>query len=109
MTIEEKMRTVFAGVPERTEFTAAEIIERVHTQFGTNKASIIPSDFCYNRLNNGIDYHKHLHLFEYISEKRYLYLGICNYNGSVFHKLKNVAEKCVGQVKNGVFCLHNCP
>ena len=55
----------FANTPINSEFTRSEIIKFVTSKHGCNPDSVMPSDYCYNRLNKGINYEKHLHLFEY--------------------------------------------
>ena len=92
----------FRNTPIGTEFTCREIKLRIHLRFGTNEGSIIPSDYCYNRLNNGINYEEQLHLFEYLGRNRYKYLGMnYPYTGKVFHHPKNGFEICVGELLNG--------
>ncbi len=103
MTIVEEMIETFRTTPLNTELTRGEIIEKVHHKFGRTKESIIPSDYCYNRLNNGISYDKQPHLFEYIYDKKYIYLGLnFPYTGKIFHKPKGCPEICVGELINGV-------
>ena len=92
----------FQNTPIGTEFTCAEIKSRIHLRFDRNEDSIIPSDYCYNRLNHGINYEEQLHLFEYLGRNRYKYLGInYPYTGKVFHKPKSGLEVCVGELLNG--------
>ena len=55
-----------------------------------NPSSIIPSDYCYNRVNNGIDPIQKPVLFKYRGHNQYLCLGTDNpYNGDVYHKPKS--------------------
>ncbi|MEC2078080.1 DUF7225 domain-containing protein [Metabacillus fastidiosus] len=70
-------------------------------KFGTNPGSIILSDYCYNRYNNGISFDKHL--FEYINRNSYKYLGEnYPYTGLIFHKPKGQdTEVVVGEWRNG--------
>ena len=103
MKIKDEMIAAFKDVPVGTVFTRTEIVDRVHRLFSRNRESIIPSDYCYNRLNNGINYETQLHLFEYTEDKRYSYLGQeCKYTGKVFHHPKGCAEICVGELIDGV-------
>ncbi len=89
-------------VPIGTELTRSEIVSLVNKKFNRNENSIIPSDYCYNRLNSGINYEKILHLFEYTSEKTYIYLGIdYPYTGKIYHNPKGGFEICVGELING--------
>lgn len=65
--------------------TASEIKHALKARFGTNASSIIPSDFCYNRVNDGIKFDKHI--FKYIDHNNYKYLGKqYPFTGLIFHK-----------------------
>lgn len=76
--------------------TRAELIHFVHTQYGVKKGSIIPSDYCYNLINNGIDLSKPT-LFEHLGRGSYRCLGEkYPYNGNVYHN-----EQMVGICKDG--------
>ena len=103
MTIPEEMREVFKNTESGTEFTTSEIKQMVQLKFGRNTAGVIPSDYCYNRLNNEIEYEKQLHLFEYTKERKYKYLGpdYC-YTGQIIHKPKGGFAVVVGKLENGV-------
>lgn len=93
----------FKNVPINTIFSRSEIIALVTSKYDRNPKSIIPSDYCYNRLNNGIKYEKYLHLFEYTDDKNYKYLGLdYPYSGKILHKPKGGFEVVVGELKNGV-------
>ena len=107
MKISEQFKQTFRDTDTGTEFTKADIVQEMRSRFGTNESSIIPSDYCYNRLNNGIDFTSQMHLFEYTSDKTYRYLGEnAPYSGPVFHKPKGCPEICVGHMKNGIFTLN---
>ena len=101
-TIASELVEEFKNTPIGTELSRDEIITRVHLHFGRNESSIIPSDYCYNRYNNGINYEKHLHLFEYLGNGKYKYLGIeYPYTGKIYHKQKSGLEICVGELFEG--------
>ena len=74
------------------EFTTAEIIDLVVERYpDTNKTSVIPSDYCYNMTNKGIDYKKHKHIFEQLERGHYKVLGTgYDYVGPVFWKGKQL-------------------
>lgn len=83
--------------------TRMEIIDAISLQYGTNRESIIPSDYCYNRFNNDPSVMTNPLLFEYIDRNTYKCLGTnYNYNGKVYHKPKGGAEIAIGFCKNGV-------
>ena len=85
LTIEAKVLSTFEG-KEGERFTRSEIIEMVVKKFpGTNKSSVIPSDYCYNKINNGINFK--FHVFEWVTRGVYKYLGRrYKFNGLVLWK-----------------------
>lgn len=95
----------FSNIPYGKEFTRSEILKLVTDLYGNME--VIPSDYCYNRVNNGIDIEKNLRehkcLFEYISKNRYKYLGVGKtYNGLLYHQPTGMPECIVGQITNGI-------
>ena len=66
--------------------------------------SILITDYCYNRYNNGLGSFDGPHLFERLSSSRYRVLGE-NYpfTGPVYHKPQGEKERIVGYWENGVF------
>ncbi|MGP7817388.1 DUF7225 domain-containing protein [Niallia sp. 01092] len=82
--------------------TPAEVKSMLQDEYGTNPASVILSDYCYNRYNNGIAFNKHL--FEYITRSSYKYLGEnVTYTGFIFHKPKGCdRESIIGEWVSGV-------
>lgn len=103
MTILDKVRDTFKGYQIGTEFTTQEIINKVVLKHGCNPGSIIPSDYCYNRINNGIDFENYLHMFEFMGNRSYRYLGEnYPYNGTIYHKPKGGLEIAIGKWSNGI-------
>ncbi len=94
----------FKYTPMDAEFTRAEIINLVTSKYNNcNPTSVIPSDYCYNRLNNGINYEKYLHLFIYTDDKKYRYVGLnYPYTGKIKHKPRGGFEIVVGELKEGI-------
>lgn len=81
--------------------TSQEIYKIILDEYGTKPGSIIPSDYCYNRINNGISLDKPT-LFEYIKRGQYKCLGMdYPYNGAIYHKAKDMPEILVGKCVNG--------
>lgn len=80
----------------------SDLKQKLQLLHGTNPSSVIPSDFCYNRFNNGIIFTKHL--FEYLTKSTYKYIGEnANYTGLIFHKSKSTQEEVViGEWRDGV-------
>lgn len=100
-TIYEQLKEVLAG-REGEIVTATELKEQLYTKYGKNKASILLSDYCYNRYNDGILFKKHL--FQYLDRNRYKYLGEnALYTGFISQKKKGEeSEQIVGEWINGV-------
>ena len=82
-------------------FSAKEIIDLVENEFGSNRTSIIPSDYCYNRINQGINFTKHSFVF---IEGKYKFVGTdFPYSGAISTDGKK--ERVVGLWENGKFYL----
>ena len=81
--------------------TSSQIKDMVSRKFGTNKNSVLPSDYCYNRTNKGISFSKHI--FEMIDRDNYRYLGEnYPYSGHVYHRpMRAAGDSIVGEWKNG--------
>lgn len=94
----DKMLNVFENrVGE--EFTRKQIIDLVVSTYpGTNKTSVIPSDYCYNIINRGINFQNHL--FEHLEFGHYIVLGVnYDYEGPIFLKGEQVGEWKKGEKK----------
>lgn len=104
MTIYSQIKDVFEGMEGR-RFSTAEIKQAVAEKFGTNETSIIPSDYCYNRINKGIPFSKHL--FIRLSPGEYKYVGEeFPYTGWIYQKSRtSKKEEIVGRWENGNFGL----
>ena len=107
MNVLDEVRETFRNVKLYEEFATDEIKDMVHMKYGRKKGSIIPTDYCYNRYNKGIDIEKHLKIFEYTDDKRFKYLGEdYPYTGKIFHKAKGCGEICIGELENGKLKSH---
>ena len=105
-TIKEKIIDVFQNrIGE--EFDREEIIDLVvHKYPETNRGSVIPSDYCYNMVNTGINFN--FHFFESLGERegRYRCIGQYKpYNGSIYCKPIGATCEQVGEWKAGIFRL----
>ena len=87
----------------KTVFSSSEIKELCYDQFGSNKSSVIPSDYCYNRTNHGIGNDKNALIF--LGSGEYKYVGRdFEYSGWVYHKEKgSKKEQIVGEWKKGIY------
>ncbi|GGE79435.1 DUF7225 domain-containing protein [Priestia taiwanensis] len=105
MKIYEQLREVLKG-REGEIFSSSELKEMLVARFQTNRGSVIPSDFCYNRFNHGARFTKHL--FVYITRSEYKYVGEnYGYTGLIFHKPQGVGEEFViGEWLNGELLLY---
>jgi len=100
MTIYEQMKAVLQNDINKV-VTTSEIKNQIYNLYGTNPSSIILSDYCYNRYNNGIAFNNHL--FEYVNRSAYKYLGENYlYTGLIYHNPKGTdSEIVVGEWING--------
>lgn len=109
MTVDEQMRTIVAEMVSEFgphhEISLRELYEMLRARFQTNSGSIIPSDYCYNRVNKGIDFAKKPRLLEYLGDGMYKCLGENYlYSGNVYTREKGVKDDIpVGSWENGVF------
>lgn len=88
------------------EIRTGEIVDRVmsSTNGVYSEGSVLPSDYCYNRVNNGIADLTKPKLFEYVSPGKYKCWGE-NYpfNGDILSRPQGeVDEKIVGHCSQGV-------
>lgn len=74
MTIYEQIKKVMEG-KNGTVVTSTFIKNELKKRYGANVGSVLPSDFCYNRTNDGIDFKEDDRLFEYVKRNEYKYLG----------------------------------
>jgi hypothetical protein len=103
LIIKDKMSTVFKDKAGQT-FTRKGILDLVLTAYpGTNRSSVIPSDYCYNIINAGIKFD--FHLFEYLGDAQYKWLGVNHpYTGPICWK-----DEKVGKWTEGEFYLWKDP
>lgn len=102
----EKVRTAFIKESIGKEFSTKEIRDLIKSKYEINDSSIIPSDYCYNRMNIGKLQDSQLldfHIFEYVKRGIYIFLGEkYPYDGVIHHKSKgSSAELIVGKWDNG--------
>lgn len=101
----EQVKEAFENINYDKEFTRAEICKIVTDLYGSME--VIPSDYCYNRVNKGIDIEKNLKdqrcLFEYKGRNRYKYIGAgIIFNGKLYQKPQGEAERVVGMINNSI-------
>jgi hypothetical protein len=105
-TIKERFTEVFRN-EIGNEFSREEVIDLVVNAYpGTNRKSVIPSDYCYNIINAGIEFD--FHLFKSLGEMegQYRCLGLNNsYTGSIHWRPKGQNPQEVGEWREGRFHL----
>ena len=99
-TIYERIKEVLEG-KIGSVVNSSQIKESLRLKYGLNERSVIFSDYCYNRINAGIKFDKHI--FEYIEKGKYRYLGEnYSYTGLIYSKpLGHDKEIVMGEWKNG--------
>jgi len=102
MTLYQKVIIVLENQGNKV-LTRSQLIEKLEKKFKINRASVIPSDYCYNRINDGVKFDKHL--FHYEGNNKYKYLGEnFRYTGKVYHRKKGAKDdEVVGEWINGEY------
>jgi hypothetical protein len=74
--------------------STSKLLKELKLKHGTKSSSVILSDYCYNRINDGIKFDKHI--FQYFDHNKYKYLGE-NYpfTGLIIHKPKGAKNEYV--------------
>jgi|ERR1035437_1742695 hypothetical protein len=99
ISIADKLLSTFNG-KEGNKFQSYEIVEMVVNRYpGTNKGSILPADYCYNKTNKGNNFKLPYPLFEWHEGGTYKYLGPnFKYEGLVYWK-----GTLIGEWKMGIY------
>ncbi len=87
-----------------------EDIEReVESLGGYAPGSVLPTDYCYNRINKA-PFSFRYPVFERVERGRFRYLGPhYNYTGSILWKPRGASERKMGEWKSGKFVLWEDP
>ena len=79
-----------------------EIVRRVAEACDCARGSVIPSDYCYDRINDGVRPAEHVPMFERIGRGLYKFLGRnYPYDGPLIHYPKDGPPRQVGQWVKG--------
>lgn len=102
MTIYERIKKIMEG-KNGMVVTSTFIKNELKNKYRANVRSVLPSDFCYNRRNDGIEFKKENRLFEYVGRNAYRYLGEkYPYTGKIYQrKLGSVKDISNGYWVNG--------
>ena len=69
MRILDEIEEFTKSMPLNYEFSTSWFKNTLRKQFNRSTGSYIPSDYCYNRKNKGINYNKQPHHFLYLERK----------------------------------------
>ena len=108
MTVKEALEHVGPRLQGRhgpNPIPVAELRREAAPVGGFSEASVLPSDFCYNRTNAGVR-PGHAPLFLYVKAGMYRYVGPNHpYTGPLMHQPKGEAERQIGEWQDGVLTL----
>jgi hypothetical protein len=109
MNINEMFRDFLKGFEVGIRFQRSEIVKGIIKKYGANETSIMPSDYCFNRINKGVEYYeKRPHFFLYLSKNCYEYVGEnLKYTGDVWHYPIGKEKYCFGKVQDGKFVIND--
>ena len=86
MRVIDEIEEFIKSMTKNYEFTATWFKKELSKQYNRSEGSYIPSDYCYNRKNNGINYDKQSLYFLYLGHNKYKYVGKeYVYTGEVEH------------------------
>jgi hypothetical protein len=101
MKIRDKVLSVMKGKEGRV-IASHEIVDLILHKFpDTNKVSVLPADYCYNRINKDIEkrFRSGFHVFESLNNNLYKYLGEeYPYTGPILWKGKKIGEWLKGKI-----------
>lgn len=90
MSIKSEIEEFVLSLNFKDEISTKEFKTQLSKQYGRPKNCYIPSDYCYNRTNFGINYDSQPHYFMYVKRGIYQYVGKnYQFDGEIEHKPKN--------------------
>ncbi|MCL1067230.1 hypothetical protein L2735_10465 [Shewanella olleyana] len=108
MTVFEKVELVLSQ-QNTTIFTTKKIKELCSEEYGLNPTSIIPTDYCYNRINNGIGNNKNILIYMGFGEFKFVGKSF-KYQGWVYQRPRGKNEDLiVGKWNNGEYLALTSP
>ena len=75
MSVIEEIEKFTESMPLGYEFSTKWFKTELSKQYNRSAESYIPSDYCYNRKNKGINYNKQPHYFLRLGRGKYKYVG----------------------------------
>lgn len=89
MSVIDEIEEFIKDFPVGYEFSTTWFKKELNKKYNRSEGSYIPSDYCYNRKNKGINYNKQPHYFLYIERNKYKYVGKDYvYNGEIEYNPK---------------------
>ena len=86
MSIKSEIEEFVSSLNFEDEISTNEL----NKQYGRPKSCYVPSDYCYNRTNYGINYDIQPHYFMYVKRGLYQYVGKdYSFSGEIEHKPRN--------------------
>jgi len=90
MSIKSEIKEFVSSLNFDDEISTNEFKTKLSKQYGRPKSCYIPSDYCYNRTNYGINYDTQPHYFIYKKRGLYQYVGNnYSFSGEIEHKPRN--------------------
>lgn len=90
MRVKEEIEQFLSSMPFNHEFSTKWFKTELSKQFNRSQDCYIPSDYCYDRTNKGINHEKQPHYFLYISRGKYRYVGKSyQYKGNIEQNPRN--------------------
>lgn len=89
--IKREIENLLTSMPVGYEFSTKWFKTELSKKYNRPADCYIPSDYCYNRKNNGINYEKQSHYFLYLGLGKYKYVGKdYKYTGEVEHRQRKI-------------------
>ncbi len=90
MSVKEEIELFLSSMPLNHEFSTKWFKTELSKQFNRSQGCYIPSDYCYDRTNKGINYEKQPHYFLHIGRGKYRYVGKSyQYKGNIEQNPRN--------------------
>lgn len=101
MLIYEQLLSIFEEDTDRI-YRTGEIRSELEHRFGTNRDSVIPSDYCYNRWNHGVN--TQTPILVWLGKGRYRFIGPDQpYIGPILGRPRGTsADQVVGECIDGI-------
>ena len=75
MSVKKEIEEFIKSMPKDYEFSTKWFKTALSKQFNRPDGSYIPSDYCHNRKNKGINFERQPHYFLHVGRGKYKYVG----------------------------------